>query len=44
MFQGYLERGFMAEAGDLETLTELLGHGPRRYEAFAAEIAALWKA
>src|ERR1700722_11369478 len=40
MFQGYLERGFTAEAGDLEPLTELLGHGPRRYEAFAAETAA----
>ena len=25
MFQGYLERGFVAEKGDLETLTELLG-------------------
>ena len=26
MFQGYLERGFAAEAGDVETLTEILGH------------------
>jgi uncharacterized protein YbjT (DUF2867 family) len=44
MFQGYLERGFAAEAGDVETLTEMLGHRPRRYEDFARETAALWKA
>jgi uncharacterized protein YbjT (DUF2867 family) len=44
MFQGYLERGFAAEAGDVETLTEMLGHPPRRYEDFAGETAALWKA
>ena len=44
MFQGYLERGFAAEAGDVETLTELLGHTPRRYEDFAQETASLWKA
>jgi uncharacterized protein YbjT (DUF2867 family) len=44
MFQGYLERGFAAEAGDVGTLTELLGHTPRRYEDFAKETASLWKA
>jgi hypothetical protein len=44
MFEGYLERGFAAEAGDIQTLTGLLGHPPRRYEDFAAETAALWKA
>jgi uncharacterized protein YbjT (DUF2867 family) len=44
MFQGYLERGFAAEAGDIETLTKLLGHAPRRYEDFAKETAALWSA
>jgi uncharacterized protein YbjT (DUF2867 family) len=43
MFQGYLERGFVAERGDVEKLTKLLGHAPRRYEDFAAETAALWK-
>ncbi len=42
MFQGYLERGFAAEAGDVETLTRLLGHAPRRYEDFARETAGLW--
>ena len=44
MFQGYLECGFAAEAGDVGTLTELLGHTPRRYEDFAKETASLWKA
>ena len=44
MFQGYLERGFAAAPGDVETLTELLGHAPRRYEDFAKETAALWNA
>jgi uncharacterized protein YbjT (DUF2867 family) len=43
MFQGYLERGFVAAVGDVETLTDLLGHTPRRYEDFAAETATLWK-
>jgi hypothetical protein len=43
MFQGYLERGFVAEKGDLETLTELLGHAPRSYEVFARETAVEWQ-
>jgi uncharacterized protein YbjT (DUF2867 family) len=43
MFQGYLERGFVAEAGDLETLTNLLGHAPRRYEDFARETVVSWQ-
>ena len=43
MFQGYLERGFVAEAGDVETLTQLLGHPPRRYEDFAKETALNWQ-
>jgi hypothetical protein len=42
-FEGYLERGFVAETGDVEKLTKLLGHAPRRYQDFAAETAALWK-
>ena len=37
MFQGYLERGFVAEDGDIETITKLLGHPLRRYEDFARE-------
>jgi hypothetical protein len=43
MFEGYLERGFVAEDGDLETLTKLLGHGPRRYEDFARETSLNWQ-
>ena len=42
MFQGYLERGFVAGEGDLATLTALLGHAPRRYEDFARETAEKW--
>jgi uncharacterized protein YbjT (DUF2867 family) len=43
MFQGYLERGFAAEAGDLEMLTALLGHAPRSYEAFVRETVETWR-
>jgi uncharacterized protein YbjT (DUF2867 family) len=43
MFEGYLERGFIAEDGDLETLTKLLGHPPRRYEDFARETLLQWQ-
>jgi uncharacterized protein YbjT (DUF2867 family) len=43
MFQGYLERGFVAEAGDVEILTDLLGRPPRRYEEFAKETALNWQ-
>ena len=43
MFQGYHERGFVAEVGDVEALTALLGHAPRRYEDFALETATTWK-
>jgi uncharacterized protein YbjT (DUF2867 family) len=44
MFEGYLERGFAAEEGDLAILTKLLGHAPRRYEDFAQETARIWQA
>ena len=43
MFEGYLERGFIAEDADLETLTKLLGHTPRRYEDFARETLLKWQ-
>jgi uncharacterized protein YbjT (DUF2867 family) len=43
MFQGYLERGFVAEEGDLEALTALLGHAPRRYQDFARETSLEWQ-
>ncbi len=43
MFQGYLERGFTAEAEDTEVLTNLLGHAPRRYQDFARETEQSWR-
>jgi uncharacterized protein YbjT (DUF2867 family) len=43
MFQGYLERGFVAEDGDAATLTTLLGHEPRAYEDFAYETMGEWQ-
>ena len=43
MFQGYLERGFVAEDGDAATLTRLLGHESRAYEDFAHETLREWQ-
>jgi len=43
MFQGYLERGFVAQDGDVEALTTLLGHPPRDYKSFARETALKWQ-
>ena len=43
MFQGYLERGFAAGTGDVEALTELLGHAPRHYEDFVRQTVAGWQ-
>jgi len=43
MFQGYLERGFVAGDEDAATLTKLLGHAPRAYEAFAEETSREWQ-
>ena len=43
MFQGYLERGFVAEPDDLETLTGLLGHAPRPYEDFVRQTTLAWQ-
>jgi hypothetical protein len=43
MFQGYLERGFVAADADLELATKLLGHTPRRYEDFARETIQNWQ-
>jgi hypothetical protein len=43
MYEGYLERGFAAEAQDEGIVAVLLGHAPRTYEAFARETAASWK-
>jgi uncharacterized protein YbjT (DUF2867 family) len=43
MFQGYIERGFVAGEGDIEALTTLLGPAPRRYIGFARETAVVWQ-
>ena len=43
MFQAYLERGFVAGEGDVETLTQLLGHAPRRYKDYARETGLAWQ-
>jgi uncharacterized protein YbjT (DUF2867 family) len=43
MFQGYLERGFAADGGDVATLTKLLGHEPRAYEDFVKETVHAWR-
>ncbi|MBD5654769.1 MAG: NmrA family NAD(P)-binding protein [Candidatus Eremiobacteraeota bacterium] len=44
MYQGYLERGFVAEDNDIEILAALLRHAPRTYRAFAREAADKWNA
>jgi uncharacterized protein YbjT (DUF2867 family) len=43
MFQGYIERGFVAGDDDVEMLSGLLGHAPRRYIDFARETAVVWQ-
>jgi uncharacterized protein YbjT (DUF2867 family) len=43
MFQGYLERGFVADDDDARILTKLLGHEPRAYEDFANETMREWQ-
>ncbi|MBO0721184.1 MAG: NmrA family NAD(P)-binding protein [Blastocatellia bacterium] len=43
MFQSFLERGFTASDSDIEIVTNLLGHPPRRYKDFAREIAQNWQ-
>jgi hypothetical protein len=43
MFQGYLERGFVAEDGDAAIFTKLLGHEPRAYDDFANETMHEWQ-
>ena len=43
MYELFQKSGFMASPGDIERLTRLLGHAPRRFEDFAREMAAVWK-
>jgi hypothetical protein len=43
MFQGYFDRGFASTETEVARFTKLLGHAPRRYVEFAAEMARSWK-
>ena len=43
LFQGYLECGFAAEDRAIETLTNLSGYPPLRYEDFAKKIVEWWQ-
>jgi uncharacterized protein YbjT (DUF2867 family) len=42
MYEFFQKRGLTATAEDVERLTALLGHPPRRFEEFAAETARAW--
>ncbi len=42
MFEKFLEHGLRAEKSDVETVTKLLDHPPRRYEDFARESVSGW--
>ncbi len=44
MYAFFQEKGLKATPADLERLTALLGHAPRRFDEFAAEIARAWSA
>jgi uncharacterized protein YbjT (DUF2867 family) len=43
MYSFFQDKGLMAAQSDMERLTRLLGHAPRKYEDFAAETAGIWK-
>jgi uncharacterized protein YbjT (DUF2867 family) len=44
MYRFFQENGFTATREDIERQTRLLGHPPRRFEDYARETAAAWKA
>ncbi len=44
MFQGYVERGFTSTKWQSDRFAAVLGHAPRTYSAFAAEVAKQWAA
>ena len=44
MYQFFQEKGLKATPADVERLTALLGHPPRRFDEFAAETARAWSA
>ncbi|HEX7254051.1 MAG TPA: NmrA family NAD(P)-binding protein [Thermoanaerobaculia bacterium] len=43
MYAHFGQKGLVATAADVQRLTKLLGHPPRRFEDFAAETARAWK-
>ncbi len=44
MYDYFIKHGLKAQPGDIETLTEVLGHAPRSFTDFAKETAEQWKA
>jgi uncharacterized protein YbjT (DUF2867 family) len=44
MYAWFQEKGLVASPADVERLTALLGHTPRRFDEFAAETARSWSA
>lgn len=44
MWEFFQRDGLIASSNAIERLTKVLGHPPRRFEDFAAETAAAWKA
>ncbi|MFT3867676.1 MAG: NmrA family NAD(P)-binding protein [Nibricoccus sp.] len=42
MYGWFQTHGLVADTGEVEKLTKLLGHAPRRLEHFAREIAPVW--
>ncbi len=44
MYQFFQEKGLKATPDDVQRLTALLGHAPRKFEDFAAETARAWSA
>jgi uncharacterized protein YbjT (DUF2867 family) len=43
MYGYFIKHGLKAQPGDIETLTEVLGHSPRSFSDFIAETAEEWK-
>jgi len=43
MYDYFIKKGLKAQPGDIETLTEVLGHAPRSFADFAKETAAQWQ-
>jgi uncharacterized protein YbjT (DUF2867 family) len=43
MYDGFQKNGFIASPQDLAQTEQIIGKKPRSYEAYAAELASLWK-